>query len=526
MPGLEKADLKKMLRMSQQHGPMNMAFAIGGDGKAIIQIEKIKQPRAIERAIKTDAPDSKNHRFGTVFIDPDQPKLAQFIVNKAGGGLARKLIVQLKGTGFNKVRLLTEDGAVCEEDEGEEEEILGETGDQRDMQSGEQEPAASSPPGIPAPAEPDGGGAEANSSGPENQASATDAGGQLNPQTLAGELTGLVKQMLAVIAADPSQKAALAELATDAQASLKSGDLRQASAAMDVLREALNNAGSASTQPSPDTVAESAPTIDASERQEADPNVSAAPDTGAADAGTIPAGDTVSSSASTQDRGSLTSTLTDLVKRMLPIIAADPSQRDALSGIAQQAQAGIKGGDLDTAADHIKGLRALIDGWTPNNVMPNGASSGAAAPPAAPDSSAQPQADPAAATAIAKARTVWVATRQKVEGDLGKLHATFSTAFKGHEQEEQISKAFRERVETVLNTLDEELSETLDGVNNAQDPSERARLVTQAHTLLQKYRQHLATDPTIAALDTNPFVPLSVGKTVNATIDALSRSIR
>ena len=35
--------------------------------------------------------------------------------------------------------------------------------------------------------------------------------------------------------------------------------------------------------------------------------------------------------------------LTDLVKQMLAIIAQDPSQQDALRGIAQQAQAGLKG---------------------------------------------------------------------------------------------------------------------------------------------------------------------------------------
>jgi hypothetical protein len=408
--GLEKADLKKMLRMSQKRGPMNMAFAIGGDGKAIIQIEKIKQPRAIERILKTDAPDSKNHRFGTVFVDPDQPKLAQFIVNKASGGIARKLIIQLKGTGFSKVRLLTEDGGVCEEDEGEEENVADDDDDDFDdydetsehretvsAKSSQKEPEASSLPQTTAPAEPDDRDLDAKSPGADSQADAEDAGGLLDARALTSELTELVKQMLAVIAADPSRKAALAELATDAQAGLKSGDLRQASAAIDVLRAALSSAGNTSAQPSPDAAAETAPT---------------------------------------------------------------------------------------------------------------------------------PTIDPAAAPTITKARTVWVATRQKIEGDLGKLHAKFSTAFKGHEQEEQISKAFRERVETVLNTLDEELSETLDAVNNAKDTNERARLVAQAHTLLKKYQQHLATDPTIAALDTNPFVPLAVGKTMSATIDALSRSIR
>ena len=148
---------------------------------------------------------------------------------------------------------------------------------------------------------------------------------------------------------------------------------------------------------------------------------------------------------------------------------------------------------------------------------PNGAAATTAA--ASPDASA-------AAATIAKARTAWTATRQKVEADLGKLQDQFGTAFKGHEQEDQIAKKFRDRVETVLETLDEGLATTLDSVNKAKDPGERAKLVQQAHTLLQKYQQHVATDPTIAALDANPFAPMAVARTMSATIDALSRSIR
>jgi hypothetical protein len=36
----------------------------------------------------------------------------------------------------------------------------------------------------------------------------------------------------------------------------------------------------------------------------------------------------------------------------------------------------------------------------------------------------------------------------------------------------------------------------------------------------------VASDQTIAALDSNPFVPLSIQKTMNATLAALSKAIR
>src|SRR3954454_23500466 len=243
MAGLDKAELKKFLKMSRKRGPMNMALAIGGDGKAIIQIEKMKQPRTIERTLKTDAPDSKNHRFGTVYVDPEEPKLAQFIVNKASGGMARKLIVQLKGTGFTKVKLLTEDGAVCEEDEGEDEEVVDQDDDQEDeletadaRDSMPVKPTLEMPQDATAPE-------ETHATGLDIPPDGQDGAAQPDAQTLTKELTGLVKQMLTVIAADPSQKAALTELATDAQANLKGGDLRQAAASIDILRQAIELSG-------------------------------------------------------------------------------------------------------------------------------------------------------------------------------------------------------------------------------------------------------------------------------------------
>jgi hypothetical protein len=39
------------------------------------------------------------------------------------------------------------------------------------------------------------------------------------------------------------------------------------------------------------------------------------------------------------------------------------------------------------------------------------------------------------------------------------------------------------------------------------------------------YTKHVASDPTITALDKNPFVPLSIQKTMTATLTALSKAI-
>jgi hypothetical protein len=425
-PGLDRAELKKALVIARRQ-PMHCAFALGGDGKPVILIDKIKKGPGLDRDLKSKAPDTKNHRFGVVEIDKDNPKLCRFTINKAGtGGMARKLIVALKGTGFNKVLIQLEDGTAVESEEGEDEETGDEVaaaGQAGSEENGGNEPAPATANANPAsPPEADNQSQAAAAPAAQPAAGTQQVAGP-DAASLTADLTALVKKMVAAIAADPTKKSALAELAVDAQASLKRGDLQGASAGIDVLREALDSAGDANGQPS-------------------------------------------------------------------------PASGQPLPASAQPAQAG---GQPST----------------------NGASQAAPAP----NGSAPPDASATAAT-IAKARTAWTATRQKVQGDLGKLHDQFGSAFKGHEQEDQITKAFRDRVGTVLDALDEGLADALDSVNKAKDPGERAQLVQQARTLLQKYQQHVATDPTIAALDSNPFVPLAVAKTMSATIDALSRSIR
>jgi hypothetical protein len=423
-PGMDRAELKKALVIAKRQ-PMHCAFALGGDGKAVIVIDKIKKGPGLDRDLKTKAPNTKNHRFGTVEIDEDNPRLARFIINKAGGGgMARKLVIALKGTGFSKVHIQLEDGTVDEVEEDEDappEEVLA-----AGHAETEEDEVAEGEAAKPAHADASGGPATAAAGAPnqaDSPAAPANAGEdtRLDAGSLTSDLTALVKQMIGVIAADPTKKSALAELATDAQASLKRGDLRQAAAGIEVLRQAMTTGPTSNGATAPGAAANgAAPTTPAS------------------------------------------------------------------------------------------------NGATPNAPVTNGV---------APNGTAGQPDVASAALAIAKARMAWVATRQKVEADLSKLQAAFGTAFKGHEQEDQLAKAFHDRVETVLNTLDDGLARTLDAVSKAKDPTERQRLVQQAHSLLQGYRQHVATDPTIAAIDHNPFVPMALGKTMNTTIDALDRSI-
>src|SRR3954454_21606103 len=122
--GMEKAELRTHIKLARR-APVHIAFALGGDGKAIVMMDKRKQPRAILKELKEQAAEARNHRFGQIMFDPEDPKVARITVDKAASGMARNLVVAFKGTGVKQIQLMTEDGeafdsALNEEDEEEE----------------------------------------------------------------------------------------------------------------------------------------------------------------------------------------------------------------------------------------------------------------------------------------------------------------------------------------------------------------------------------------------------------------------
>jgi hypothetical protein len=504
--GMDRADLKRMLRIARKD-PVHMAFALGGDGKPIIMLDKRKQPRALEKGIKDGAPDAKNHRFGRVAIDPDDPKLAVFTVNKAASGMARRLVIALKGTGCSKVQILLDDGTAVEVAEGEPEEDQDEQEDGRQEAADDDDADATNAPKAAddasvqatAPAAPD---PTSATTGEDNAPAAA----QPDAATLTQTLTGLVKQMMGVIAQDPSQKAALAELATDAQASLKRGDLAQAAAGIEVLRQAIEAAGTGAATSSAAGAAAPDPQAPGTTGTDTE---APSPDTQAAQDG-----------APGQDAGGLLAELTAVVKQLMPIVAADQTQRDAVKNIVAQAQASLKSGDLDTASKLLDNLRAMMDGQTAPGADAAPAPAGAEPSPAAGGAPGN-----GAAATYAKSRLVWGAARKKVDGDISKLHDEFMAVFKDHAKANDIGTAFRQRVGSVMDKFDESLSDKLDALANNTDPSQHAKLVQEAKQLVQDYQTYVANEPLIATLDTNPFTPLAIEKTMTATLSALGKAL-
>ena len=148
--------------------------------------------------------------------------------------------------------------------------------------------------------------------------------------------------------------------------------------------------------------------------------------------------------------------------------------------------------------------------------------------PAAPPAGASAAAPAAAASdaVYAKSRAAWIATRAKVESDIAKVQAALASAYQGHGAAEHLDKTFQTRVEAMLNVLDHSLAEKLDEVNKATAPGQRAQLVQQARAIMQRYEDYVAKEPLIAKLDANPFVPVTIQKTLTSTLTALSTALR
>ena len=207
---MERDALKRLLVKSKEQ-PVQCAMAMSSDPQlALLMVDKIRKPKALEHDLVKENPDARSPRFGMAVVDTERDaKLVQFHINKAAPGIARRLLKTLKGTGFVRVEIITElDGVV--EAAGEEEveapgqAVLGEAG-----------------------------GHEAVDPAPGHEAALK---------------AGLVQLMRRLQSADPGSRAPLVELASQASALLKAGDLAGAAKAAVALRQGLD-AGAGAAAP-------------------------------------------------------------------------------------------------------------------------------------------------------------------------------------------------------------------------------------------------------------------------------------
>jgi len=226
----------------------------------------------------------------------------------------------------------------------------------------------------------------------------------------------------------------------------------------------------------------------------------------ASDAAPDPAG--ASPAGAGGDADAVKARLTGLVKRMMGIMGSNPAGADAMRTAAMAGQAALKGGDAAGAASAADTLERLLDAAPP---------AGAAAGPGSRNGPGSP--------VFGKARATWIATRKRVEDELEKLHDQLQQTYKGHGVVADLEKVFRSKVEPMMGALDHSLSDKLDEIGKTTDPAAHAKLVGEAKAIIAKYESYLSSEPLIAKLDDNPFVPLSIEKTLSASLTALSKAV-
>ena len=370
-------------------------------------------------------------------------------------------MIALKGTGFKKIQIVTEDGGAVEEAENEEDEeeeqdngrpgprLRADDDDDEAATSRHAErdddTAATASPDEDAPAN----GATPDMPASDTPASGMPASGAPDAAGLTKDLTGLVKQMLGVIKQDPTAKTALAELATDAQASLKRGDLEQAAAGIEILREAIDSYSSGSGNDGDGGTKNANRTGRAGRRRRR-----------------------------WEHEGALR-------RRQRPQRWQRPQRHQGRQRCRQ--------------------WRRLGPGWR------------------------QPEGQGRRAIGADLPQVARGLDGDAGEGRQGAAEAEarrFLDASEGEEMVEGLEDQFFKVVDPVLAELDETLSETLQEAAEADGP-ERERLLgrTPARTIA-RYTNFVSSNSIISDLDNNPFVPLSIGKTLTSTLATLSSIMR
>lgn len=105
---IDIAGLKRLFILARKR-PVGCAVGLTVDGKAKIMLHKVKKPKAILRDLIEQFGDLKNSRWGTVEVDENEkPKLILLTLNRSIPGLDIRLKKAIKGTGFTRVEVRTD----------------------------------------------------------------------------------------------------------------------------------------------------------------------------------------------------------------------------------------------------------------------------------------------------------------------------------------------------------------------------------------------------------------------------------
>jgi hypothetical protein len=208
---------------------------------------------------------------------------------------------------------------------------------------------------------------------------------------------------------------------------------------------------------------------------------------------------------------SLSPRLSAAAQRIAAALKLDPSRKDTLIKLAQDAQGRIGANDYQGALAGIIALETAIDAPAPQR-----------------SSAPQDTGGTAGAVAYAKSRLAWIAVRRTLETEVDKLRVKMLNFYKqrGVDIGVALNRSFNERVREVMAALDDELLDILDEATNESDPSKRAALVANARDVIKRYQTFITSESLLSELDDNPFEKLNIKATVTKTLETLSSALR
>jgi len=217
------------------------------------------------------------------------------------------------------------------------------------------------------------------------------------------------------------------------------------------------------------------------------------------------------------------------VREMVDFINDNPAQTVTLVRLATEAQISLKQGDLQKIEAGIEALRTALKQPASAGGGETPAPPRSGQPPAAAVQSGQPPpangADPAMVQRLKKTSQVWDATIAKMTRDLDQLSKTVTGASNGHELGESFEQEFQTVVEPLLKTVDRQLADLLHGAAEARSAEEHQRFLTEVRKAVGQLQKFVQSHPVIEHLDGNPFHPVAIGKTLNASLAAVVNTV-
>ena len=123
---------------------------------------------------------------------------------------------------------------------------------------------------------------------------------------------------------------------------------------------------------------------------------------------------------------------------------------------------------------------------------------------------------------FAKGCQAWRATRAKVESDIeAVIKKVAGDHGPGGDEADVVRKAFG----PLIHKLDDRLAAKLDEAAKAGDSAMHDKLARDAQGIIQEYKAFIDASPLVAQLDQNPYHRVSVQRTLDTALAALSRAV-